>query len=465
MSIKQIDDASVRFIASGEKISDIEDAIRELLENSIDAGAKVIEIRMARFGTDSIEVLDDGTAKTEFMARSEGTTVVVKNLFHSLPVRRRELITTAKRQYDKVDFGVKVMESLLPIKQAGEPAILSNQNDEPVDILDQHSTLDETGEKSDITGTDTSDSISAPSFKVSLPPKQELFFTRTRKSKFARLKPQYSFYGYISKVNEGRNSSDCQFIYINKKPCDVPKVSKLINEVYRTYSNNQFPFYCLFIIVQPWACDFNVPRKRAVILQDENKLCEILRESLEIVLVDSIPQTTSQEKTTITLPLCEGSGSDFASVCSELSTSVENPNCDNAEVYSEVTESKSNTVSSQYFDIMNQQAPEKEIIKPCDTTNHERRGFVTALEYINSNAHQALLAKEDDSITDICLFRQNKVEQEVAFDGEASSSYRTYGRPRSCSQERTMSTYDDCGFKRIHFCDTSKIQRSRGTGA
>ncbi|GLJ59399.1 hypothetical protein SUGI_1507220 [Cryptomeria japonica] len=72
MSIKQIDDASVRFIASGEKISDIEDAIRELLENSIDAGAKVIEIRMARFGTDSIEVLDDGTGIAEENFKSLG---------------------------------------------------------------------------------------------------------------------------------------------------------------------------------------------------------------------------------------------------------------------------------------------------------------------------------------------------------------------------------------------------------
>lgn len=394
MSIRPLGSADVKFIASGEKISDIEDAIRELIDNSTDARAKNIEIRMARFGTDSIEVSDDGTGidesnfdslglryhtskindykhlqdsletfgfrgealcclcnvanvvittktkssptgtrltfksdgtwKKDHIARSEGTTVILKNLFHSLPVRRRELLNTAKRQYDKVvkliyeqvlarphikftlckkntmrkekDFthggssltgviiaiyGVKVMESLMPIKQAG----LAKRKCSPVDQSDaeaQPCTSSQSREIVDMTATDISDSVAVSTIAPTVAtPKQDIFFTRTSRSGLAHSKPEYLIHGYISKVNEGRNSTDAQFNYINKKPCDIPKLSKLINEIYRKYSSNKYPFYCLFIQVQPWAADFNVPRKRAVILQDEARLCDIVRESLE----------------------------------------------------------------------------------------------------------------------------------------------------------------------------------------
>lgn len=399
MSIREIDKASVKSIASGSKISDIEDAIRELIENSIDACARNIEIRLARFGIDAIEVQDDGTGiqeenfknlglryhtskisdfkalqesldtfgfrgealsclcnlahviintktkssptgtkltfksdgslgKKEHMARNEGTTVIIKELFHSLPVRRKELITSAKRQYDKVVkllyehviarphikftlckksstkkdkdfthggtsltgviitiFGVKVMESLMPIKQAGaiELTTQTSDNSEP------STSQDGSEATADSIVMDNQVNASIAQFEVVTPPKRDLFFTRSRRSKFKCLKPEYTIYGYISKVNEGRNSHDCQFIYVNKRPCDIPKISKMINEIYRNYTPNQYPFYCLFIQVQTWASDFNVPRKRAVILQDENKLIDIVRDCLEAMFSPHAP--------------------------------------------------------------------------------------------------------------------------------------------------------------------------------
>ena len=170
--VKEIDKNSVNFLTAGEKINDIETAIRELVENSIDAQARNIEVRLTKFGIDSIEVDDNGmgideknfpmlgmryhtskisdiyalqnsldtygfrgealsclcnisnvtittrtktspcgwrlTFKDGFLSKKEpvgrdtGTTITLKNLFHSMPVRRRELETTAKKQYDKI---------------------------------------------------------------------------------------------------------------------------------------------------------------------------------------------------------------------------------------------------------------------------------------------------------------------------------------------------------------------------
>lgn len=553
MSIKEIDQGSIKFIASGEKISDIEDAIRELVDNAIDASAKVIEIRLARFGVDCIEVQDDGIgieeqnfkslgqryhtskisnytklqesldtfgfrgealsclchlahvtittkakssptgtkltfkndgtiAKQESVARSDGTTVMVKSLFHSLPVRRRDLARNAKRQYDKVVkllyeqviarpqikftlckkqalkkekdftyggttltgviitiFGTKVMESLMPIKQASK----YNQIDQPNNLDnstqsdDQSTTREEEGEKSDSNTKDGSitsiPDLDIKDFEATIP-KRDLFFSRNCKSKFARSKPEYSIYGYISKVNEGRNSSDCQFIYVNKKPTDIPKLSKLINEIYRSYSNNQHPFYCLFIQVQSWASDFNVPRKRTAILQDENKLCDMVKESLQkmyspyaparqkscpnahipIVFlpnqngdsrgtkreltnsevegavkpkkqltncINNINQTDPAQlvtpdhldKNTSTSIANDCSASDFVSVSSRLSPpgTIEISDSEDAEVASNISAEKSHTTSSQYFEAGCQQPAEADHQKSAEAHHQQ----------------------------------------------------------------------------------------------
>ena len=40
----------------------------------------------------------------------------------------------------------------------------------------------------------------------------------------------------------GRSSADRQFFYINKRPCELSKVSRVINEVYHMFNRHQYPF-------------------------------------------------------------------------------------------------------------------------------------------------------------------------------------------------------------------------------
>jgi len=35
---------------------------------------------------------------------------------------------------------------------------------------------------------------------------------------------------------KGRGSPDRQFFYVNERPCDWPKVAKLVNEVYHQFN-------------------------------------------------------------------------------------------------------------------------------------------------------------------------------------------------------------------------------------
>lgn len=266
------------------------------------------------------------------IARGNGTTITVKSLFHALPVRRRELESTAKRQYDKVArllyeqalsrphikfslckksgnkkdkdflhggttlegciitiFGIKILNSVMPIRQAGL------NGDSKVQIADESSiTLKESDSLVEGSPKRT---ISVPTqngeseidldlamlnnFEPSIAPSRDEFFTTARKSRFKRQKPNYTIYGYISKPGLGRNSADSQFMFVNKKPCDIPKLTRAINETFKAFSNGQYPFFILFIQVQTWAADFNVPRKREVILRDEAALTEMVRDSLE----------------------------------------------------------------------------------------------------------------------------------------------------------------------------------------
>jgi DNA mismatch repair protein MutL len=471
--VKEIDKSSVKFLAAGEKINDIETAIRELVENSIDAQAKNIEVRLSKFGVDSIEVDDNGTgideknfpmlgiryhtskisdfqnlqtsldtfgfrgealsclcnianvtittktktspcgwkltfkagslSKKEPIGRDNGTTVILKNIFHSMPVRRRELEASAKKQYDKIVrllyeqalarphikfslykktpakkerdfshggttlegclitiFGVKIIDSILPIRQIGQTGDLYANNVEKGEKREPETTnnaptsdhTEKTNGEQQLTNgqqtqTDECDLISNPTsastpesnvsiydidalddtcnpngsanIDKALPPvltkgefsqlvapsRDQIFFKRSRKSRFAREKPEYTIYGYISKIGCGKNSSDYQYIFVNKKPCDLPKVSRLINEIYKNFNSSQnYPFLCLFIEVQKWATDFNVPRKRAVILQDELKLCNIIKESLE-EMYSSFAPASQQSCPTAQIPLIQ----------------------------------------------------------------------------------------------------------------------------------------------------------------
>nr|XP_025719568.1 mismatch repair endonuclease PMS2 isoform X2 [Callorhinus ursinus] len=89
--------------------------------------------------------------------------------------------------------------------------------------------------------------------------------------------------GFISHCAHGvgRSSTDRQFFFINGRPCDPAKVSRLVNEVYHMYNRHQYPFVVLNISVDSECVDINVtPDKRQILLQEEKLLLAVLKTSL-----------------------------------------------------------------------------------------------------------------------------------------------------------------------------------------
>ncbi|KAM5530133.1 hypothetical protein V8D89_016211 [Ganoderma adspersum] len=60
-SIKVLDAASVHKISSGQVVVDLQTAVKELVENSLDAGSTSIEVRFKDYGLESFDVIDNGS--------------------------------------------------------------------------------------------------------------------------------------------------------------------------------------------------------------------------------------------------------------------------------------------------------------------------------------------------------------------------------------------------------------------
>ncbi|OSC98349.1 DNA mismatch repair protein MutL [Trametes coccinea BRFM310] len=59
--IKVLDGGSIHKITSGQVVVDLQTAVKELVENSLDAGATNIEVRFKQYGLESFEVIDNGS--------------------------------------------------------------------------------------------------------------------------------------------------------------------------------------------------------------------------------------------------------------------------------------------------------------------------------------------------------------------------------------------------------------------
>ncbi len=90
--------------------------------------------------------------------------------------------------------------------------------------------------------------------------------------------------GFISTCShgQGRSSADRQFVFVNSRPCDLPRVNKVINETFHQFNRAQFPFVFLHLRLPSASVDVNVtPDKRQLLLHGEKVLLASLKSSLK----------------------------------------------------------------------------------------------------------------------------------------------------------------------------------------
>ncbi|XP_029802915.1 mismatch repair endonuclease PMS2 [Suricata suricatta] len=346
-AIRPIDRRSVHQICSGQVVLSLSTAVKELVENSVDAGATNIDLRLKDYGVDLIEVSDNGcgveeenfegltlkhhTSKIQDFTdltqvetfgfrgealsslcalsdvtistchtsakvgtrlvfdhngkivqktphpRPRGTTVSVQQLFYTLPVRHKEFQRNIKKEYARM---VQILHAYCIIA-AGVRISCSNQvgqgKRQPVVCTSGSSSL-----KENIGSVFGQKQLQSLIPFVQLPPSDSVCEEYGLRPSDA-LQALFRISGFISHCAHGigRSSTDRQFFFINRRPCDPAKVTRLVNEVYHMYNRHQYPFVVLNISVDSDCVDVNVtPDKRQILLQEEKLLLAVLKTSL-----------------------------------------------------------------------------------------------------------------------------------------------------------------------------------------
>ncbi|CAG2170360.1 unnamed protein product [Oppiella nova] len=330
--IRAIDQQTAKRLSSAQVITTLSSVVKELLENAIDSKATVISIRMKEFGKDLIEVTDNGfgISETDFaslckrhctsklmsledlsaiesfgfrgealnslclladvairtrhlsaaigytlkmdseaniaakepMARTVGTTVSVENLFHKIPVRRKEFCRNINRQFDQM---VRLVYGYC-IGCVGLRITLSNEKlNKPKQTV-----------------------LSSPGMSVRnniqevFDAKQLQALAELTAATDPGVEPTVRITGFISKCDLGcgRSASDRQFFYVNHRPCDVKNVQKFVNDIYRSFNRNQYPFVLINIDIDANCVDKDVMRGPTV-ERPQFDIQSISREDLE----------------------------------------------------------------------------------------------------------------------------------------------------------------------------------------
>lgn len=244
-----------------------------------------------------IEYDKNGLIKTKTQcARSVGTTVLMEKLFHTLPVRYKEFLRNLKREYHKlmhviqcyclISEGVKLNCSHIMGEKSTKLMCTHSKNSLRENIIEifglscmnsmakfiQYEPDDEILIEYKLKTAPTSDESQMINETVTEPDKSKDVYSKL-----------FKIEGFVSNCShgQGRNAPDRQYIYVNKRPCDHSKITKLINECYHKFNRTQYPMFVLNIYLDSRDVDVNVtPDKLQMFLKNENVLLAIIKTSL-----------------------------------------------------------------------------------------------------------------------------------------------------------------------------------------
>ncbi|KAG0088117.1 Mismatch repair endonuclease pms2 [Podila epicladia] len=237
-----------------------------------------------------VEYTSDGIIKSKTPApMTKGTIVKISNLFEGMPVRRSEFVKNIKREYTKC---IGLIQAYALIATNVRISCVSQTDKKPAvtyvatsgnsnvrqniinvfgaksmtDIIDFHLELvkgDPTKVKQSTNGDNGDED-------------QDVDEDEEESG-------DITLSGHISSPSfgKGRSSTDRQYLFINGRPCTLPKIARVVNEVYHSFNTNQSPFLIANLVMPTSFYDVNVsPDKRTIFLHNERMIVEEIRNKL-----------------------------------------------------------------------------------------------------------------------------------------------------------------------------------------
>lgn len=337
-SIAPIAATDVRRIAGAQVVPDMRAAIKELVENALDAQATSIELRFKEYGLESIEVVDNGTgiAKENYAALCQRHHTSKLATFEDLvrvetfgfrgealaslctvahvtiitatqteaPMgtvlefdHQGVLIAQGKRQARSRGTTVILRDLLsnLPVRRRELEKHVKREYNKAHTMLQAYALITQNVRWSSCVQLDNGKQVSQLVMRSASGPNaiqsnmSALFGTKASAAVQAldldiSLDEPARLQGVISKptMGLGRSSGDRQYFYLNGRPWDCAKLAHICNQVYRTFNATQYPTVIANVIIGSDKYDVNVsPDKRTLYVHDETALLERIRELLE----------------------------------------------------------------------------------------------------------------------------------------------------------------------------------------
>ncbi|MDU4025358.1 MAG: DNA mismatch repair endonuclease MutL [Anaerococcus sp.] len=324
MPIMKLDNRTIEQIAAGEVIESPVSVVKELVENSIDAGAKNIVVEIKKGGKSYIRVTDDGVGIANdqmSLAFQKHTTSKIKSFsdlydIYSLGFRGEALSSIASVSHvlaisksEDDEIGKK-----LEIKNTNptESSIATN-NGTSIEVMDLFNNVPVRKKflKSDIA---ESNAVSKLMYSLAIAYNNtSIKYIKDGRVEFKTISQDpldikianllddnlkdnlieindknnlYQIEGYVCKSNYYRASRLLQYIYVNNRLIDSSIITKTIEKQYRSFiPQGRFPAFFIFINTNPKNIDVNVhPNKKTIKFSYEDELLDLIDNSIYKVL-------------------------------------------------------------------------------------------------------------------------------------------------------------------------------------
>ena len=326
--INILDDSTINKIAAGEVVERPSSIIKELVENSIDAGSSYISIEIENGGKGLIRIVDNGSGidkddvNKAFLrhATSKINTVEDLSSLESLGFRGEALASIAA--VSKLEMLTKTEEALIGLRivldggKIREKEATSANRGTQISVRDlffntparRKFLKSNQAEAQAITYIVNKIAIGNPSIKIkyinnsktiyetlgdgSIINAIRMIYGRDISENLIEIdyrSKYFSISGYLGNNNIYRGNRNHQHLYINGRYIKSPNISKKINDAYKAIIPiNKYPIYFVNISVDPAKVDVNIhPSKLEVKFDQEEEILNELSDFVRGILLKS----------------------------------------------------------------------------------------------------------------------------------------------------------------------------------